>query len=515
MRHWIVAALLAASIGLTATESKAQISGLRGRVPRDTNTVMIIDVEKLFGSAAAESGRWEARRQAAFDAGLTFLSSNTTGVVIAANVDFEYGKTVWQLTQTKLSGDIDLTQVAARFGGEMDNLQGRRVTRLPNDALVVQIMKDQLASYTPANRQDVARWLSSTDATSTTDSLSPYIREAFKYFEEVGTPIIIAFDVEGVLSEQEIKSRLGGSELGKALGDKFGVTAELLSTVRGATLGITVGEKPFASIKVDFGRDAKEIEPYGKDLLLAVLERQGAMLEDVRGWESKVSGNSLRLSGSLSESGLRRILSVLELPATLTTAMDEARSVGTSSDPDTRTRLASQQYYKSVQSLLHDLRHENDDKRTVTPGSVALWYDKYARKIDNLPILNVDDDLLAYGKDVATLLRDAEMALKGVGMRSSLRQGVNQPETGGYNSYYGTEGYGGYGYGTYGGYRTGYGVGYTNLYGAAQEKGRTDAVIRSQERTRGAASVQQIWQTIEAATADIRQVMTKKYQAEF
>lgn len=514
MLRRLVVALLFLYCAAEVNISTAQISSLRSRVPADTNTVMIIDAEKLFGSAASEKGRWEARRQAAFDAGLTFLSADTTGVVIAANIDLEFGKTIWQLTQTKHSQGMELSKVAALFDGQMDEVQGRAATRLPNDAFIVQVTKDQFASYTPANRQDVSRWLAATDS-SGVDSLSPYIRQAFKYVEEAGTPIIVAFDLQGVLSGQEIKQRLEGSELAKTMADQLPEIVRVLSSVRGAMLGVTVSEKPFASIRIDFDQDAKPLEAIGKDLLVRVLERQGAMLDDIRGWNTEAKGNTLRMSGSLSESGLRRILSVLELPSTLASAMDQARASGSSSDSETLTRLASQQYYKSIQSLLKDLRHENDDKRTVTPGSVALWYDKYARKIDNLPILNVDDDLLAYGSDVSELLRSAEMSLKGVGMRSSVRQGVNQPNGDGYNSYY-NNGYGdGYNnYSGYGGYRSGYSS-YADPYAAAREKGRTDSIIRSQERTLGAASVQQVWQTIEAATADIRKVMTKKYEVEF
>jgi hypothetical protein len=47
------------------------------------------------------------------------------------------------------------------------------------------------------------------------------------------------------------------------------------------------------------------------------------------------------------------------------------------------------------------------------------------------------------------------------------------------------------------------------------EKGRTDAVIRGQERTRGAATVQDIWQGIDELTAATRRKFTNKYSAPF
>lgn len=492
---------------------QAQIEGLKSRIPDDTNAVVIIDVQGLFGSAAAEAGRWEARRQAAFDAGVTFISPDTTGVVIAANLDAEFGKTVWQLSQVRLNQSKDLTQIAARFGGEMDSIQGRRATRLPNDSIVVQVADQNFAAYTPANRQDISRWLTTTDATDT-DRLSPYISQAFQFVEKLGTPIIMAIDFEGFLSANQIEARLKSSPMNEKIGGQLPQVVETLAGIKGAMLGVTVGDKPFGSIRIDFAKDASILEPFGKEMLINTLSRQGAMIGDIEDWKTSVKGNTLIISGPLSTGGLRRALSILELPASLGSAMDVAESSGSANAPETLTRLASQQYYKSVDSLLADLRRERSNKKTYTAGSVAMWYDKYARKIDNLPILNVDDDLLTYGRDVAELLRGGEMSLKAVGMRSSIRQGSNELDSNNYNSFYqqnpGYDGFGGFG-----GYRAGYAAGYSDPYQATRERGRTDSIIRSQERTLGAASAQQMWQDIETATADIRRVMTKKYNVEF
>ena len=99
-------------------------------------------------------------------------------------------------------------------------------------------------------------------------------------------------------------------------------------------------------------------------------------------------------------------------------------------------------------------------------------------------------------------------------MRSSNRRASNNAGSGGYS--YSSGGYrAGYGYNS-GGYGP---QGYTATVGAGQaslrEKGRTDAIISRQERSMGAASVQQAWQMIDQETAAIRRTMTEKYQTEF
>ncbi len=502
--------LIIGSLSSACPHAVAQIAGLKSRIPYDANIVVVINAEKLFGSAAAEQGRWEARRKAAFDAGLTFLAPDVSGVVLAAKMDLEFGKNVWELAQVRLNSPGNITSVAARFGGSIDKIDGRTAVRLPNDSIVVEVTNQIYASHTPANRQDVARWLRSTDMRAVDDTLTPYLLDAFAYTEKVGTPIIMAIDLEGSLSETQIKRRIDRGPLASLPADQRAAIVTALTTIRGATLGITVGDKAIGAIRVDFSSDISEVlKPVGRDMLIRALESQGAMIGDIDDWEVSFSKQTMLLQGPLSENGLRRVMSVLQLPPSVGQAMDLATETGGTS-PESLQRIASQQYYKSVTSLLDDLKKEKRGANTVTAGGVAMWYDKYARKIDNLPLLNVDEALLAYGRDVSELLRGGENALRAVGMRSATRKGLNDGGTGQDTTYAYSEGYNGYG-----GYRTGYASGYVNPYYANREKGRTDAVIGQQERTRGAASAQQMWQTIETATADIRRDMTAKYQIEF
>jgi len=492
----------------------AQIEGLRTRIPSDANAVVVIDVEKLFGSPVADRERWEAKREAAFNAGVTFLSPNTQGVVIAAKLDLEYGKTLWELAQVRLAEDGNIARVATRYGGKSDMIDGRQAVQLPNDSIVVELNPQMFAAYVPANRQEVARWLRATDEVPVESPLSPYLQRGLDYVDKMGTPIIMAVDLRHFLSADEIAERLRRSPLAQSIGDQLDPIVETLAGIEGAMIGITVGERPFGSIRVDFKGSAAALDGLGKPMILQALTNQGAMIEDVREWEASTKDNTLKLSGPLSTSGLRRILSVLELPPALGRALQDAEQ-DLADNPESLTRIATQQFYTAVTGLLDDLKAQRRRQDMATPGSVAMWYEKYAKKIDNLPILNVDEEMLMYGRDVSQLLRGGGSSLKAVGMRSATRQGENQPSGGAavyssYNSYYPSGSYSDYG--PVGGYRSGYAV---DLYAGARQKGRSDAIIRQQERTRGAASAQQMWQQIDTQSADIRRAMTQKYEVEF
>ena len=206
------------------------------------------------------------------------------------------------------------------------------------------------------------------------------------------------------------------------------------------------------------------------------------------------------------------MLSVLELPRSLADAMQQTAS--TNANPEDAQRLASQQYFQQITALLDDLREKPKRSGVQTFGQAAIWYDKYARKIDGMSILNVDDDLVNYAASMASALRQAEMIMKGVGMRSSVRTAGNQPVSGGYSwsvgGYRAGRGYNG---GLYGAYGTTMGVGAGQA--SLRAKGQSDAIIRGQERTSGAANVQQVWQYIDESTAAIRRDMTRKFSADF
>lgn len=509
----LVLLLCSISVSVPIAVAQKPFSGMQYRVPTDANMLVLINAEKMFNSPVADRERWAARRQAAYDAGLSGLPPDAKEVILAGRNDHEYGKSIWEMALVRLAGERSVASVAQRYGGAMDNLEGRTAAKLPNDHYVVQLSDDLFGTYTPANRQDVSRWLRKTDTISTDAEYSPYLAQAYGYAAKVGTPIVMALDIADTLSPAEVKARLAEYDLVKESGADINELSKLISGVQGITLGITTTDKTVGAIRVDFKESPTALSKVGKDLLIAILQKQGAMIDDIFDWTPSISGNTFLLQGTMTTDGTRRVMSVLELPAELTHSMQLASSPG--SDPEGSAKLiATQQYYNSVTTLIEDLREKPKRDHVKTFGQAAMWYDRYARKIDNLPILDVDPDLLNYGSNIAELFRSAEMSMKGVGMRASNRRASNNPGSGGIA--YSNGGYrAGYGYNADGygpqGYTVGIGAGQASL----REKGRTDAIITRQERTAGAASVQQIWQMIDQETAAIRRAMTEKYQQEF
>lgn len=498
----LIVLLMGSAISRTAF---AQFEGMLSRVPVDANTLILIDADKLFGSPLADKERWTARRKAAFESGVSALPPDASAVVMAAQMDFESGVNHWELALTRFAQGRDVAAAAKRFGGSMDTIADRTVAKLPSNHYVVQISPTLLGSHMPATRQDVARWLASTDKTNLTASMSPYLTTAYGYAAKIGTPIVMAIDLSGVVSATEAAERLAQFPGLADKKDMIAPLAKLAGSLQGATLGITVGESALGAIRVDFQESPEAYVPLLKPILLEALRRHGAMVDDFEAWTPSAQGNTFMLKGPLSTAGARRVLSILELPPALGHALEEMALSPSGSGGANPSQL----YFQQVSSLLDDLREKPKKDGVQTMGQAALWYSKYARKIDQLPILGVDETLLNYGADIAGGLRDAESALRGVGMRTSVRT-VNSDASGSPTVSYGSTYNQGYGYG-FG--ATNYS--YFNLRSGDRVQGQQTAAIRMQERVSGAETVRTIWKNIDEATAMIRREMTQKYEVEF
>ena len=136
------------------------------------------------------------------------------------------------------------------------------------------------------------------------------------------------------------------------------------------------------------------------------------------------------------------------------------------------------------------------------------------RKIDDLPMVNVDSDMLDYGAYVSQQLRNAAAAIQGIGIRSRVRT-VNAGQGSGGPGYYGAAYNGGYAYG--GNYYYGnnsFARGNYLQEGLRQQQ-QAHTQVRVQEKAAGTSAARAIIKDISNATAVVRRQMTEKYKVEF
>lgn len=478
--------------GLCVSNAHGQFAGLTTRIPSGANAIVVLDVDKIQKSPLAQKENWREQRENAAAAGLTVLPATADYFIMAANLDLDFMQSKWEVSLSKVRTEPSMPQLAARFGGSVDEVASRPAALLPDDSYIVKFNPSMVGSMRPGNRQSVARWLRQTSVSSD-KRLSPYLKNAVE-FAEGGTPIIVALDMSDQISADEIRARAGEMKSLENTNIDIDQLADAAASIQGVMLGITIKDRIRGSIRVDFDKDVTFLKDVAKPLLLEVLANRSAMISEFEDWDLKVTGKRIQITGDLYQSGMRRIMSILDAPPALN------RPAYTSPGEQTEEnlqQLSSQQYFKMVGGLVDDLQ----GKKKQTMGQVGIWCGRYARKIDELPMLNVDERLLDYGAFVSDALREAEAVLRGVGGKSRVRQ-LNAPAQ--YRSVgrWGSDGWMG-----------------TRYYGGWVESPRLEAQnrtrIRTEERVQGASSVRDITREVNEATAQVRREMTQKYKVEF
>ena len=141
-----------------------------------------------------------------------------------------------------------------------------------------------------------------------------------------------------------------------------------------------------------------------------------------------------------------------------------------------------------------------EETRNVKGKSVAehgVWNDKLARKIDQIPMLDVDTDLLDYGSQVSQLIRGAGVAIKKANMVAGTQKAPDYTV----NTNYGFGvGYGyGYGYGTWS-------INNNDFY---------NQQVKQQAAATGMTQHVSNLEQADNLTTAIRRAMTERYKIEF
>lgn len=217
-------------------------------------------------------------------------------------------------------------------------------------------------------------------------------------------------------------------------------------------------------------------------MTVELLNAYGVTMEEVADWKSVVKGNRIALSGAFTEEGLMRVNSLTHLPSPAlhahahASAAQQATPGGTApatpNPTQPKTPLeATQAHFKATEMLRQSLKRKKHEMKTI--GQLAQWINSYAVKIDRLPTLQVDKEMLQfghYGRRVET------------------------------NAAYGV-------------------ANHFGVYGAAKssirQANQAATAVRFQTRAQAGGNIIQITENIELADAQIRESMTHKYQVQF
>ncbi len=479
---------LFATILLIANSSSmaSEFNGLLTRVPGGANAIMLIDVEKTLATPLAKQNGWDRKLTEGGADRPMYLPPEADKVVVAVQVDMARGfRRSWETAVMGLTEQMPMRLIARAEGGSLDEINGVQAVLIPSDAYFVEIDKNILGLAAPADRQAVGRWINGNAGKPSLD-ISDYLDRAASAMSQ-GPHVVIALDSANALQVQRITQRL--EETGFAAKHNLDIpaTADLIAGLQGLVLEIQFTEKAEASARIDFSAPVPLNATVARALVLRTLDTLQMSLPGLEDWKYSVVDKAIVARGPLSNDAMRRIFSLMELPSTKFSSLKEANVEEASGDDLAKNSMA---YFKSVDALVKDLKD-----RAKSSNSDAYWIDRYASRIDRLPILHVDDDLLQYGEKLSETLRIMSGSRKmsnlqgGAASRNDLNQG---------GVYYGS----GNGYGSY-------------SYSTARTRERNAGVDRANAAASGTVTKLEGWNLIDNATVDIRREMTKRYNVEF
>jgi hypothetical protein len=468
-----------------AATSLARAADPTAWLPKDVNAVARINVAEVYKTPLAKKEGWLKKATESFIQQETSLPPGVDQILIGADLNLTDNLTSHRrYTVIVPEAQMTLDRLSEWLPGGIETISGKRGAQFGPDAFVIDAGDGCWLATSDSSRQNISRWLKAGPTKGGTQ-LSPYLKSALTTKANTAQ-MILAIDLQDNFSRDAIEANLKATDWFPSPSAAETV-ADVLASAYGITIGIAVDQERTGRVDLDFGKDASALKPVLDKLVDAIMQRVGASTDEFSEWKWTVKGSRVTGTGPVSPGGGRRLLSVLD-PPSITHVISSASTEATAENKVAKT---SQMYCKSVRVLLDDLR----DTLKKTKDNHALWFERYGRKIDDLPKLNVDSELLDYSAKVSSSLRYQGQVQR----MSNINAGVATVQSG---ANYTAGGAGFYGpYGAYGWFKS------TNPQAADS--------IRAEANQQAKEVRFSEWKQIEDGLADIRRRMTEKYQLEF
>ncbi len=473
-------------------------------IPGRANVVFLVNVKALQRSSMGRSRNWAEQRRRDYLGGLVHLPPTVSRIVVGGQFDPSSLHATWRVGLIDLTEPMTPDQVLRRESGTEDKIGGLPVVVSPRGRVFLFLSSTLVAEFDTTNRQDIARWLANYNR-STRPTLSRYLEEAAESMRP-GSQITLAIDLGEVFDLAGVRKKLSESKALEGKRVDVDQLAKTVASIRGIKLTLEVDKDIDGEIRLDFTESAEPLRIVGKELLLNAMNSMGAGLDDLDSWKGSVDDKSYLFRGKLTERGARMLLSP-GTGRTSRTSYADVASVSEAPPPDPKA-IPSQQYFRSATALVDEL---NKEKKPRNVSQRGYWYQQYATKIDSLPILNVDQELLDFGAALSATLRGMANVGQIAKDQNALIQAnqidhlaINVPTT-----YAG----GRYGYTPSG--AAGYGWSYTVPNWNEVSNYRQVGNLCQRNAATEKAFREATWKNIAEATQAVRRKMVQKYKVEF
>jgi hypothetical protein len=463
IRFSLFIAGLAACLPASLHAQSTGLSELLATTPERANAVLYVDAPSVRSFVAGTPLYQD-------------LPDSLREVKLVADLDLKAFSPNWEIGYLKLKKSTDAAELSSTIGGYIDSIGGRSVVWSPNASYLVPMGDDLVGLVRPADRKLVSRWLKE-EKSSVSTFLAKHALQSSQFFA-----VLLAVDLEDIWSPVAIQDKIAGFTSLKSVNAKQVVS--LLSSIRGIRVVVSKKNLDDCIISLEFGSSPDFLLPVAKDFFVEVLDRNQSSIPEASNWTPSVDGNVLAFRGKISPGTLDDLLGIFTAQQLHNRLAKSESESSTSSSSEQTGLAASKNYFNKVTDIIDRVRSYS----AHGTGDRAQWNARLANRIDELPTLNVDSDLIDFGVRVSSGLRGNVVAMQKANITAGTAKVVND---------------GGYGYGNYG-YSNGY---YYDVNAPAK--------YRATAQGAGNMSYRELISAIDQMVGDIRREMTEKYQVQF
>jgi hypothetical protein len=423
MRRPLVCTLLAFVVTSCSAFGADRTSELIPLLPRDSNALFVIHVAEILASPRAVKEGWSDQQAEKFLHGESsvppWVETMVTGSLVRPGGP-SGPEDVWSAALMAVPADATLEVLTGEEAASIETLGASRAVQGRGDSLYLDVKPGVLGAFTPAHRQDAARW-SRQMAAGGTPQISEYLIQA----SALPGHIVLAMDLQDLLDPNRIRHRLGGEEAFLTAPQLVERVSKQLASMTGVSFTITIGDELASTVTIDFASPPTESPELYRGLFVSMLNEMGAGIDEFETARGSISNTQLKLDANLSEESVRRILSLIVPPAphpqvapvaaTAPALPPKGNVTIQPPRPGTLTPLspeaATRRYYMAVAKMIDDLKVAN--RNATSYERTAMWHDNFARRITDLPIQGVSKEVVAFGLSIADKFRALAASLRG------------------------------------------------------------------------------------------------------
>ncbi len=431
------------------------------------------------------------------------LPGNVVRVRIAAELDLESFQPDWEIGYAAVEKTSTAESIAQREGGYVDTLQGRSIVWTPNEMYLVPLADNVVSIVRPADRKFVGQWLKK----DRSNVISSYLQQVAGRLTDRQS-VSIAVDLEDVVSVGVLNEKLARSK--SLQGKNIEAIAKSLSLVQGISISVA-SDSLEATVLIDFLSAPTELTPVAKAFFAEVLTARGMQLDEFSQWKMNAvsEGKTLSFTGPIASETLDDLLGMFTVHRASRGVSNVTKTDSPAAAPAGQTSPSvvaenTRDYFRKVINIVHRVR----DYSANNTGERAQWNGNMANRIDEMPTLEVDPQMVMFGAEVAKSLRSNSMSMQLTNISQGAAAVAADAGTGAFSTAtaVGTMAGMGYGYGGYGNYGS---------YGGNFVDPNSPVKYYRMGQAQGNTSFKELMARLEQSLADMRRTMTEKYKIQF